>query len=614
MEGRDISPARVWRNGPVGLVHRQYVFTPEDAFERLPLVGASGMVLVADARLNDRSALLSSLGLPTEWLSKPDGALILNAVERWGVETAVKRLCGVFAFALWDPRERILTLARDPSGLRNLYVYRSERMLAFSTRMRALLSLPEIPLDLEDRAMADYLILNLNRPERTLYRAIDRVPMGHLAVYATDAMHLSRFWFLPEPGTIRRASDAEYEEEAREILDRAVADASRSKGQLTTLLTGGLDSAAVASSAARQLAPENLLALTRIPGGALPHDTPHIYHDESPRARALAERYPNIGWHAVGDDNGDWGEHDPQRYFLESGLPSRAPLNIAWFFPVYRFMASRGSRIVLCGDMGNAFFSPGGLELLPELFFALRWGALARNLSELARAEKDGLRALRLFLGQLEPLWLRRRRLGARECHWSRHSALNPSFAAEQHLDETLDWSRYRMRLGGRHRSIMEMRRWIWEDESARDAWGVLRAMTGTDLRVPLADRRVVEFFGSLPLDQFLKNGGTRSLTRRLLAGYAPPETVSSTARGWQNGDWFSLVSARRPAMLAEMERLKASPLAGRVVDLNRLHSLLNDWPQDAASAEGKRREYLQMLDRGMEMGRFLAWHEGGNR
>ena len=88
---------------------------------------------------------------------------------------------------------------------------------------------------------------------------------------------------------------------------------------------------------------------------------------------------------------------------------------------------------------------------------------------------------------------------------------------------------------------------------------------------------------------------------------------VANRASGWQNGDWFARLSARRPALLAEMDRLRASAPARRVVDLDRLQSLLDHWPADAAAAEPRRPEYYQMLVRGMEMASFLAWHDGGN-
>ncbi len=597
----------------MGLVHSQSFFTPEDRAERQPLAGPSGAVLTADLRLNARADLSRALGLPGEALRWADGALLLAALETWGVEASVDRIYGEFAFALWQPDARRLTLARDPTGMRSLFVHRGAEIIVFSTRLRPLLALPEVPRDLDDTALADQLVWNLGPAKRTIYRAIDRVPFGHLAVFTATDSRMSAYWDLPEPGSLRHRNDAEVEEEARETLDRAVVDALRAEGPVTGWLTGGLDTANILASAARQLAPERLTAATLVPSGPTPPDTPLVYHNEASRAEAFAAMHPNIDWHVVGDDGEDCGESDFRRAFLELGAPSRGPLNVAWFGPLYRFMAARGSRVSLGGEAGNAFFSYSGLTFLPESFLDLRWGDLARNLAALHGQGVPARRLAGLVFWPLAPVWLRHWRGGRRGALWSDHSPINPAFAAETRLHETIDPNLYRLRCGYSHHSTQALRRCIYQDHTAGDLSNAYRACTGVDEQHPLGDRRVVEFFGALPVEQFLKGGVTRSLAKRLLRGQAPSETLESAASGWQNGDWFALMSAARPAMREDMARLRASPQARRVIDLDRLEALLDDWPADAAAAEPRRLDYFCMLDRGMEMARFLAWREGGN-
>jgi asparagine synthase (glutamine-hydrolysing) len=363
------------------------------------------------------------------------------------------------------------------------------------------------------------------------------------------------------------------------------------------------------------LAPGRHLAVTRVPDGAISPGTATRYHDEAPRVRLLAQHLPNLDWHCVGNDGREEDDHDRLRTYLIGGKPSRAPLNIAWFQPVYRLMARHGSTVTLGGEQGNPFFSNDGLAFLPSMLTGLRWGTLAREIRALSRTQgvSPWVIAKHEILRPFEPLAWRLRRHQPSPEPWGRHCAINPRFSADLRLEETLDLSRYRMRVGGGHPSATAARAWIWEDEVARDESGGMRAMTGIDRRLPLADRRVVDFFGALPPDQFLRNGETRSIARRLLRGRLPVEIVESMARGVQNGDWFRIVTAQRAGMLADIERLRSRPLASRVVDLDRLQKLLENWPRDLASAERQRPQYLQMLTRGMEMARFLAWHEGGN-
>ncbi len=545
---------------------------------------------------------------------RPSSPPILAAFERWGADCA-SRLLGDYAAAIWDPAERRLVLLRDHGGCRTLYLHRTDRLVAFSTRLRALLTLPDIPRDLDDAALADHLILNLGEPMRTLYQAITRVPIAHVAVVSADGVRLSRHWHPPEPGSLSRSSDQSYEEEGRSILDQAVGDALRAQGPVTQLLTAGLDSAAMVESATRQLAPGRHLAMTRVPDGAIAEATVDRYHDEAPRIRLLARHLPTLDWHCVGGDDREQDDLDPLRGFLMGGKPSRAPQNIAWFFPIYRLMARHGSSVSLGGELGNTYFSDDGVAFLPSMLTSLRWGRLAREIGALSRVQGRSAWAVtrQEVMRPFEPMSWRLRRLRSAPEPWARHSAINPKFAAELRLGETLDISRYRMRVGGGHRSVTALRAWVWEDEAARDGLNVIRAITGIDHRLPLSDRRVVDFFGALPPDQFLRNGETRSIARRLLRGRLPAEIVESRARGVQNGDWFRIVTAHRPAMLADLERLRTKRLASRVVDLDRLRGLLDNWPRDVASAQSQRPQYLQMLTRGMEVARFLAWYEGGN-
>ncbi|MFC6840791.1 asparagine synthase family protein [Xanthomonas theicola] len=613
LHGRGIGPARVWQDGAIAIVHRQHRFTAQDRHEAMPCVGASGAVLAADVVLAARHELAAALGAPAP-ASAPDGALVLEALQRWDT-TALQRLYGSYALALYRPDRRRLLLARDPLGLRSLFVHRGPRLIAFATRLRALLVLPGIPLELDEQALADQLLMDRTRSARTAYRAIDRVPMAHVMVMTPEHTHLTRWWSPPQAGALRLRSDAQVEAAAAEVLDRAVADALRAEGPVAACLTGGLDSGSVVLSAARQRAPAPLLALTRVPQAATAPDSATHYYDESARARLLSATHPGIDWHQVGDDGGDWGEHDAERWWRESAQPARAPLNMAWFFPLYRFLEARGGRVLIGGELGNAVFSYDGLTLLPQLLRERQWRELLAQTRALADSQGLGLRKAvqRHLLRPHAPMAVLRRWHRLPRDVWARAAALNPRLARQLNLRETLDHDRYRMRLGGRHRSLAVLREWLLGNVAAMDAWGVLRGMSGVDMRMPLGDRRVIEFFGALPLDQFLREGVSRSLPRRMLAARgAPQEIFDNRAVGVQHGDWFARLCTQRGVMQRQLAQLRASPLASRILDLPRLQGLLDRWPADAAAAEPRRDEYLQTLAHALQMGGFLAWRERG--
>lgn len=610
LEAVGILRPRVWQAGNIAIVHRQHRFTPEDCREAMPLEGRSGICVAADCRLNDRASLSGRLSLAA---TKTDGELILASFESWGADAPIY-LYGDFAAAVWEARGKRLVFARDPAGFRSLYYYRGARLIVFATCMRALLNHAEVPRELDDDALGDFLTLNNGPRQRTIYRAISRLPLGHVAVLDQHGSRVAPYWSMPEPGTLRRASDRAYEEEARAVLDAAVRDAWRAQSRPTLLLTGGLDSASIAESATRQLAPSRVLAATRVPATA-PRSTADAYHDETARVRLIAERLPGLDWHAITGETGDWRQLDfDRRFFLAGAAPTRAPQNASWFFPVYGFMAEQGSRVSIGGEMGNAFFSYSGLEFLPRMFLTLQWGGLIAEIRGLAR--RTGVSFPWMFahavLRPFEPLSSLMRRRGAGNAPWGRHSALAPGTATAR-MNSRLDRSLYRMRLAGSHPSVQALRQWILYDEVAFDFGNTLRSITGIEHRLPLADRRVIEFFGALPREQFLRGGMTRRIARRLLDKKLPDEIVWGRKRGVQNGDWYDIVSAQCPDMRASVERLSSRPRVAEIVDLHRLGEILDQWPADIESAEKNRRKCLNMLTRGMEMARFIAWHEGGN-
>jgi asparagine synthase (glutamine-hydrolysing) len=135
----------------------------------------------------------------------------------------------------------------------------------------------------------------------------------------------------------------------------------------------------------------------------------------------------------------------------------------------------------------------------------------------------------------------------------------------------------------------------------------------GIETRDPHGDRRLLEFLLAVPEPMYRRNGVPRSFARAVLADRLPPEILQERRRGVQGVTWFRNLNARRNDVAAELERLEASPLASRLVDLPRLKRLMQQWPADENAAEKRRYELRLALTRGVHVGRFIRWVEGGN-
>src|SRR5271169_899678 len=100
----------------IGLVHVLMRMTPEDRFDRQPWQGASGALISADARLDNRDDILDRIGIaPPDAVAWPDSRVLLVAWEKFG-DAIWPMLRGPFAVAIWDRRRRALTLVRDHLG------------------------------------------------------------------------------------------------------------------------------------------------------------------------------------------------------------------------------------------------------------------------------------------------------------------------------------------------------------------------------------------------------------------------------------------------------------------------------------------------------------------
>jgi asparagine synthase (glutamine-hydrolysing) len=167
-------------DGSVGFVHVLMRMTPDDQLDRQPYRGAGGSTITADLRLDNRDDVLARIGLtPSETASWSDSRILLGAWETLG-DAVWSMLRGPFAAAIWDPRKRVLTLARDHVGLYVVMWHRSERFFAFATMPNGLFALDAVGRELSEEKFADFLVLNHAEHETTIYKDVFRVRPAHV--------------------------------------------------------------------------------------------------------------------------------------------------------------------------------------------------------------------------------------------------------------------------------------------------------------------------------------------------------------------------------------------------------------------------------------------------
>lgn len=236
-----------WADGPIALGHALLQTTPESRYEQQPLEGPAGThVLVADARIDNRDALLQALALDGDPAEIPDSALILHAYQHWG-PACVDHLIGDFAFALWDADRRELFCARDHLGIRPFFYHHIPgEALHFASELKALVAPLPAPPPLDEQRLVDQLARLYVDPEATIYQGFRRLPPAHTLTAAADGTVTTRRYWTLTPDDLPPMTDEAYAARFRELFEEAVRCRLRSLTPVGADLSGGLDSSAVA--------------------------------------------------------------------------------------------------------------------------------------------------------------------------------------------------------------------------------------------------------------------------------------------------------------------------------------------------------------------------------
>lgn len=606
-------------NGSIGFAHVLMRMTPEDRFDRQPQRGVSGTLITADVRLDNRDDVLARIGVTRQGAAAwADSRVLLAAWEKFG-DDLWPMLRGPFAAAIWDPRRRVLTLARDQLGLNVVMWHKTERFFVFATMPNGLFAFANVPRELSEEKLADFLVLNHADHSTTLYRNVFRVPPAHVMQVTPDgSIRQRRYWSPEEIKPVRLRSDAAYGEGLRACLDLAVRRQMRSAHPIGCLLSGGLDSSSVSVLAARALAErdERLAAFTGVPRRGFDGPVPvGHYADETPYVDAIQKAAGNIDVTYV--QNGECDDFaELEGFFRALEGPVRNPTNLGWVLTILRLARGRGQRVLLGGHFGN---------------YTVSWNGWSQALTQLKRGRfitagrqwrlyyrrtpySRWVVLRKLFVEPLVPerlaIWGDRRRHPARVAAWQDHAAIHPEFAAAMGVDARARRAGhdflYRIRLDERVRGLAQV-------DYAGDWRAAEKAVTGVELRDPTADLDVVSYCFGVPPEQYLAEGIDRSLIRRAMWGLLPEIVLTNRLRGLQAADWYEKLATRRGELARQVADLTQSPLARRAIDLGRLRRAIENWPTGGWHRPDIFREYNLALTRGVASGRFIRWFERAN-
>jgi asparagine synthase (glutamine-hydrolysing) len=455
-----------------------------------------------------------------------DTEVVLNGYLEWG-EHFVDKIDGMFAIALWDAREQRLKLYRDRPGIKPLYYYHDGRKFAFASELKAIeIACASEQLAVDGTALYDFLGYRYVPAPKTLYRRCFKLAPAHWLSFdpATGSIRgPQRYWSVPLPEQPRRPALDECCEELRALITSAVADQMIADVPLGFFLSGGIDSSVVVAAASQ--------SGRHVSTFSIGFDSDSV--SETPYAREVARLFHT--------------DHH-ERILSQAHAQELLPKLKSWFdepfadesaMPTYLVSAAARERVtvVLTGDGGDEVFGgyrtyrrfarydawPSWPRFMERASFALRKRfprrhAVSRALSLLEMGFSSGPDLWARIMGGLPP-------------------PAKQAYRAELGIPADYDdWWHYREHW----RADLPTRTRLQLVDFHTFLPGlVLTKVDRTSMavsleaRVPLLDRRIIEFSFGLDEDLRYHGGETKGLLRHAYRGILPDGILDRRKKGF---------------------------------------------------------------------------------
>ena len=512
----------VRKTGAATLIFRRLAIIDLSPSGDQPMANETGdVVVVFNGEIYNFALLRSQLQVSHDFKSKTDTEVLVHGYEEWGFEELLRRIDGMFAFAIWDQRVGALFLARDRAGKKPLYYRERDDELLFGSTLSSLAALDrDVPI-IDPISLDQYLIYQAVPAPRTIFDGISMLPPAYWMRWKSgEPTRRERYWKLSYGNKVRR-SESDTLEELDRLLRAAVERRLISDVPLGAFLSGGVDSSIVVGM---------MSALGRGPVEAVNIGFDDPAFDERPLARIVARR---------------WGAH-LHEHVMRADEVQRLP-EIIWHYGqpladvsiVPTYAVARAARehvtVVLNGDGGDEAFGGYARPLVMRSAETLR-RTLPRSMLSMPIA-------ITRLLGKRGRMLARAASRPGRDSFIYERGLRN--FRAQFYAPE------YLQRLEGHD-----------PDEHYREAWQGADGSTDTDralfgdfttylpdqllvkmdvstmahsveARSPLLDTSVLEFAASIPVPLLLNRYRTKYLLKRLAERYAPREVIYRRKRGF---------------------------------------------------------------------------------
>ena len=525
MTHRGPDDAGLWLNdeGSVGLAHRRLSIIDLSPNGHQPMTNEDGSIwLVFNGEIYNFQELRDELQKAGHMFrSITDTEVIIHAYEEWGL-ASVKRLRGMFSYALWDSRCKRLFLARDRLGIKPLFYWHQNGNLTFASELKAIRIDPQVRLTLDESAIYDFFTYRYIPTPKSIYEDVKKLPPAHYAVFEDGQLTLTQYW---DPGFSSTAAVSE--EDAIALVRYKLEEVTQlhmiADVPVGVMLSGGLDSSTLLALATRS-SPQPLHTFS------IGFDVQQ--HNETQYARVVAERYGSRHHElTLTKAMADALEQKVIGFYDEPFADSSATPTF-----VVSELARKDVTVALSGEGGDEIFGGYGwyalwmsmrhadrIPLALRRLVALPMRLAPRGFKGKWTLEAAALGPIERYARFISAFTRRDKRNLLSPQFYKRFAGYDDYWFFRKYWREDLD-SYTRMQ-------YLDMKTYLNDDILTK----VDRASMAVSLeaRVPLLDHELIETVFSLPVALRNKEGQQKYLFRKAINDYLPAEILNRGKRGF---------------------------------------------------------------------------------
>lgn len=535
--GPDSSGSWVDPEPGIALGHRRLAIQDLSAHGHQPMESASGRyVICLNGELYNFEKLRPELS--ASWRGHSDTEVMLAAIEAWGLEEALQRFDGMFAFALWDRQEKTLYLARDRAGERPLYYGQLGDYFAFASELKALHQLPTPPEEIDRTALTYYMRHAYVPAPYSIYTNVCKLePGSYLQISQSgETPKIRRYWdyaaFFGENRKQHALSEIEATDRLEALLKESIQQQMISDVPLGAFLSGGVDSSTVTAL---------MQSMASQPVKTFTIGFEEKSYNEAPFAKAVAEH--------LGTDHHEFYVSPKETQQVIPSLPYLYDEPFADTSQIPTYLVAKLAReqvtVSLSGDAGDELFGgytrylrgPGFWNTLKYLPLPARkilgFALLGMNKNLLNPLLRDADSAVSRFSNKLTNHY-EKIAIQDREHFYLNLSSINDN------AEKLVKGGHCPNPLSGYKKPHLSYEEWMMMMDVLTYLPGdiltkVDRAAMHVSLeaRIPLLNKELIEFAASVPLSMKIRDGKGKWLLREVLYRYVPKELIERPKTGF---------------------------------------------------------------------------------